>query len=190
MKTKIYDRYDKSIDTVETEGLLPIIEEFLESITLPFEANTTHIENFEYQSRDGFAASSHNRGGMDLLAITTAAHLIASGEHFGTQIELDVENYWSETFDEIQKENPELTDEQVFDETYTACNDDYSGEAWRVRVMYEGGNTLVVYAGYDKDAPYYRWHCKNKFEHKIVFKNKTDLKKQLTKLVKKVEASQ
>lgn len=181
----------KYLDNVETKGLLPTIQNFLKSISLPFEASK-EIEALEFISRDGFSAHDHNRGGMDLFSTTTVAYLIGSGEHCGTAIELDVEDSWDSSRNDIIKDNPELDLEgdELFDRVYESCNDDYSGMAYRVRVMYEGNGVLCVYSGYDTDAPYYRWNNKPDFNTKVKFKTKTELKRKLKALVKRIEKSQ
>src|ERR1019366_1348755 len=99
----------KNLDNVETKKLLPIIKAFLENVDINFDPHQVTIEEFEWQSRDGFSAHSHNRGGMDLIGFTTNAILYGSGYHSGTSIEDQVNKSFSDVCDEIQKENPELT---------------------------------------------------------------------------------
>jgi hypothetical protein len=55
--------------------------------------------------------------------------------------------------------------------------------AFRVRIMYEGENTVMVRAGWDNDAPCFRWTNKSEFEKEIKFKTKADLKAKLSKLI-------
>lgn len=176
----------KEKDNVETKGLLPVIKGFLEDINIGFDPDYSTIEDFEFKSRDGFSAFEHNRGGMDLLVITTTASLIGSGYHMGTSIEEKVEKQWNDTFDEVQKENPNMSDDELSELVYELESDEYSGQAFRVRVMYEGNNTLRVYAGWDNDAPYYRWNNKPEFEKTIKFKTKRDLKTKLNKCLKAI----
>jgi hypothetical protein len=177
----------KENDNVETKDLIPLLTKFMESIDIGFDSHLTRIEPIEFWSRDGFHAFDRNRGGMNLIAFTDNASLIGCGYHIGTSIESYVEESFNNTQDSIRAENPDYTDDQVFDETYNSESDDYSGQAFRVRIIYEGNNTLVVCAGWDKDAPYYGWSNKSELEKVIKFKNKRDLKTKLNKLLKKIE---
>lgn len=174
------DKYGPNGDNVETKNLIPIIREFLESIDAPFDPMHVAIEEIEWQSRDGFIAHGHNRGGMDLLAYTDIASLYGSGAP--ESISDYVQEQWDQTCNKIEKENPELTQEEVFDKAYEETSCEYSALAWRIRVMYEGENQLMVYVGWDKDAPYFRWNEKAQSEYQINFKDNDDLVKQLTQL--------
>lgn len=167
---------DKVLDNVETKKLNPIFKEWLESLDMPWNDGNTTIEEFEYRSRDGFSAHDHNRGGVDLINITSVAYLIGSGEHFG----LAVEDYVS------KQDNPNATEEELFDIAWEYNSGEYDDVAYRVRVMYTGNNTVEIFIGYDTDAPYFRWNDKPIQEIVINFKNKTDLKKQLNKIKLKV----
>lgn len=173
---------DKASDNVETKNLIPIIREFLESIDPPFDAMHVTIEEIEYWSRDGFIAHGHNRGGMDLIAFTDIASLIGSGYHSGKSIEKHVEDIYYKDFEENKKDNPNLSEEDIYEMTNEQNSCDYSMLAWRIRVMYEGDNRLIVYVGWDKDAPYFPWKDKAESEHEINFKDNDDLIKQLTQL--------
>lgn len=175
----------KSIDNVETKKLVPILEQFLEKIDLSFEGST-EITELEYISRDGFSAFDRNRGGMDLICITDNASLICSGYHCGTSIETEVNESFDNTCKKVKEDNPEFTEDRVFEEAYNIESDVCSGQAFRVRLMYEGENTLVIHAGWDKDAPYFRWSNASELEAVIKFKNKNDLKTKLNKILKKI----
>lgn len=184
--------YDKETDNIETvQGLNDAVQSWLDSLSMPFDA-VASIENFEFRSRDGFSAHSHNRGGQDLICITSIAYLMGSGEHLGLSIEDWTEKQWDETRKHVKQNQPELdTDSDAFyDATYEACTGDYDCIAWRVRVMYEGQGVLRVYAGYDFDAPYFRWNKSPSFETEIRFKTISGLNRQLKALTKKLEASQ
>lgn len=183
----------KELDNIEThEGLNEVIKTWLESLTMPFEAQSESIENFEFRSRDGFSAHRHNCGGLDLIAITDIAGMMGSGSHFGTAIESWVESNWDNTRNDLIKDNPEMDHEsdEFYDLVYQSCSGDYDTVAWRVRVMYEGLGVLKIYAMYDKDAPYFRFNSPVLFETEVRFKTLSGLERQLNALTKKVEASQ
>lgn len=179
----------KETDNVDTQKLIPILKEFLESIDVPFEPYNTNISELEYQSRDGFIAYGHNRGGLDLIAFTTVANLMGSGEHLGSSICASVESDWETAYNDIKKNDPELDEEHIWDNVYESCSDEYYGYAWRIRIMYEGNNTLCIHVGWDTDAPYYRWHNKAQLKLEIKYKNKADLKRKLEKVKDKIEGT-
>jgi hypothetical protein len=188
-----FDAYNKELDNVETvQGLNETLKEWLESLSMPFEVQTQSLENFEFRRRDGFIPHSHNRGGLDLIGITDISGLMGSGSHFGTAIESWVETSWDDTRNDLIKDNPKMDHEsdEFFDLVYQSCSGDYDTVAWRVRVMYEGNGVLSIYAGYDKDAPYFRWNDGVSFETQLTFKTISGLKRQLKALTKKVEDSQ
>lgn len=178
----------KNLDNVETKKLIPIIKAFLEKVDINFETIETISEEFEWKSRDGFSAHDHNRGGMDLIAITNNSYLKGSGTHIGTSIETYVEGSYNDSLVSIKEEFPELAEDsnEFYEKIDEMESDEYSGQAFRIRVMYEGNNIMRVYAGWDHDAPYYRWSNKPEFEKTIKFKNKRDLKTKLNKLLKKI----
>ena len=177
---------NKKEDNVNTKNLLPLIKEFLEKVDINFDSMNTTIEEFEFESYSGFSAFHHNRGGMDLIAITTNGYLIGSGTHIGTSIEKQVEDSYSAICKQAVEEGLVDGTDKFYERVDSYQNDDYSGQAFRVRLMYEGDNTLVVYAGWDDDAPYFRWSNKPELEKTIKFKNKRDLKTKLNKLLKKI----
>lgn len=190
-----YDAYNKDHDNVETvKGLNAALKSWLETLSMPFDGYNKSIENFEFRSRDGFAAHSHNRGGLDLFIQTNVSYLMGSGEHFGLEIESWTEKSWDNARAELltrdEYKNMDTDSDEFFDAVYEYCNDEYEGIAWRVRVMYEGQGVLRIYAGYDKDAPYYRWSGAELFEAEVNFKNIPELKRKLRALTKKVEDSQ
>lgn len=178
----------KNLDNVETKKLLPLIKEFLEKVDINFETQQTMLEPFEFRSYSGFAAYDHNRGGMDLIAITNDAYLLGSGTHFGTSIEKHVQDSHDSAAKQVLEDYPNLKDgsDEFYEKLDEILMDDYSGQAFRVRVMYEGNNVLRVYAGWDHDAPYFRWSNSPEFKKTIKFKNKRDLKAKLNKLLKKI----
>lgn len=190
--------FDKETDNFETLQLEETIKEWLESIAAPFEGYNESIEAFEFKRRDGFIPHSHNRGGLDYFIQTTVAYLMASGDHFGTAIEQWTEDAWDDTHKHVSewyKERKEKIDEKsdlFHDAVYESCNGDYDGVAWRIRVMYEGQGKLTVFAGYDTDAPYYRFSGKfaSIFEQTIHFKTLKGLARQLKQMTKAVEESQ
>jgi|ERR1019366_2033060 hypothetical protein len=176
----------KENDNVETKKLILLLTEFLESLNIRFDGYN-QIEPLEFRSRDGFSAFDRNRGGMDFISITDNASLIGSGYHSGTSIEKIINDSFETTLNEVKLEYPDLNEEEQYDKTYEIESNDYNGQAFRVRLMYEGNNTLVVHAGWDHDAPYFRWSNKSELEKVIKFKNKRDLKTKLNKLIKKIE---
>lgn len=187
----------KESDNVETMSLIPVIQEFLEEITPAFEGyNSDQISEFEFKSRSGFWAHDHNRGGLDLIVINDLRGLMGSGEYMGLKIEKQVNKDYETLWNDIKQDNPELNEEnekdleKLYELVDEAGSCEYQSIAWRVRVMYEGNGVLMVYAGYDFDAPYFRWGNAADFEHKIEFKTLKGLKTQLKKLVSKIEKSQ
>lgn len=188
----------KETDNFETLNLDATIRDWLETVKLPFEPSTKNIEAFEFRRRDGFIPHSHNCGGLDLFADTTVAYLMGSGEHFGTVIEQWTEDAWDDARKDLLEratedgETVDVDSDEFYDDTYRYCSDEYLGIAWRVRVMYEGNGRLTVYAGYDTDAPYYRFRGKfaHLFEETIQFKTLSGLKRQLERMTKRLEASQ
>lgn len=189
----------KETDNFETvEGLDAVLRDWLDSLTEPFEPQSKSVDAFEFKRRDGFIPHRHNCGGLDMILITDVSSLIGSGYHFGLKIEQWVDDQWNQANEEIAKDEPELhaasnTDkgrDAFFDRVYEYCSGDYSAIAWRVRCMYEGNGVLKIYAGYDKDAPYFRWSGEVDFETEVRFKTLSGLKRQLDRLTKKVVASQ
>lgn len=182
----------REYDNVDVKGLQPIIRAFLESIELPFEDINTQFSDIEYNHRDGFIPYRHNRGGMDLISYTNIHQLIGSGDHMGLTIHKWVDDQYKDSWKSVQESYPDLEPHsETFYEKLDALNYDYySGLAYRVRVMYEGENTITVYSGYDTDAPYYRWSDPVEFEKTIKFKNKTDLKAKLKSLLPKIRKVQ
>jgi hypothetical protein len=180
-------------DNVETQKLYPILEDFLSKIKLPFDdayGRAELISKLEFRSRDGFTPFAHNQGGMDLLAVTDDFSLVASGEYIGLKIETQVQANYDSAWKEVQENYPELSEDAKLEKLDDQLRDDYSGVAYRVRVMYEGAGVLMVYAGYDDDAPYFRWTNAADVELKIKFKNKRELKTKLGAALKKIEAAQ
>lgn len=184
-------------DNFETHEFETIVREWLETVSMPFEASVK-VEPFEFRRRDGFIPHSHNMGGLDLYTITDVAGLMGSGSHFGTAIEQWTENSWDAARKDLleqAKERGETVDvdsETFYDETYQYCSNEYETVAWRVRVMYEGNGKLTVFAGYDTDAPYFRFSgpYSSLFEQSVNFKTLSGLKRQLERMTKKLEASQ
>lgn len=196
LKFKSYKEYD-NVETIPQ--LKETLKEFLLNIEQPFEhcgPQNKLIEELEFRSRSGFFAFDHNRGGFDLLFITNIGSLIGSGEHMGLKIEKRVTADYNLHYNDIKENNPQLNEENGnnLDKLYELIDrvtyDDYSGIAWRVRIMYEGSGILKLYAGYDFDAPDFRWNNAADFETEIKFKTLTGLKSQLKKLIKTIEKSQ
>lgn len=188
----------KETDNFETHGLEAIIRDWLQhDVSTPFDASVK-IEPFEFKRRDGFIPHSHNKGGLDLYTITAVSYLMGSGEHFGTAIEQWTEDSWDRARKDLleqAKERGETVDadsDEFYDSVYDYCSDDYETVAWRVRVMYEGNGKLTVFAGYDTDAPYFRFSgpFSSLFEQSITFKTLSGLKRQLERMTKALEASQ
>jgi hypothetical protein len=174
-----FDNTAQNIDNVETEGLLPIFQEFVDELVDHIDGNVGEPDIIEFRHRDGFIPSRYNKGGIDFISYNTVAGMIGSGAHMGTWIEQKIEELYNNDYDETKKENPNLTEEQLFDLVYERNDDDYSGVAYRVRVMYEGDNKVAIHYGFDFDAPYYRWGGNDIKTIEINFKNKSDLKRKL-----------
>lgn len=186
------DMYNKSVDTVDTvPGLKNALMEFVESIPLPFEDDyNREPEELEYQSRDGFGAHSHNRGGIDRLAVSNIRYLVGGGTHYGLKIEEHVQESYDETADLVEKENPKLEGDELYQAVDEAFDSEYDAVAYRIRVMYEGQGVVRVYAGYDLDAPYFRWNNAADFEAEIKFNTISGLKRQLKALITKIVKAQ
>jgi hypothetical protein len=177
--------YNKDTDNVDTKELQPILREFLENLSGPFEADYDSINELEYQSRDGFIASSSNHGGLDLLKMASVPLLIGRGEHFGLAIEDKVNEFFEYLLKCIKEDNPELSDDEVHEKAYEEANE-YDDIAWRVRLLYRGDNTLDIFVGYDFDAPYFRWYGPDILETTIMFNDNEDLRKQLEDITDKI----
>lgn len=196
---KIKFGYNKETDNVETLDLLPIIRNFLENISEPFETYLTkddQLSELEFKSMSGFLAHGHNRGGMDLIVITDVMSLVASGAHMGLSVENKINKDYDEAWEDAKNEHPELSEdkqedlEQLHNYVDELTSGEYNQIAWRVRVMYEGQGVLKIYAGYDFDAPYFRWNSAAQFEAIINFKTLTGLESKLNKLISKIEKTQ
>lgn len=186
---RTYAKTEKSEDNIETvAGLKEALTDWIQSLSQPFNDGNIQVEELEYLSRSGFFAHSHNRGGVDLINITSRSFLIGSGEHFGLIIEDQITESENEDYKRIKEENPKASDEEISDMVYESGQDDYESVAFRVRAMYEGDGVVCIHAGYDNDAPYFRWSGKTHFEKEIKFKTISGLKRQLKALTKKVES--
>lgn len=194
MKTLKFESTSKESDNIETvDGLKEVIVDWLESLDDPFHGDGNQsIDDLEFRSRDGFLANHYNRGGVDLINITSISHLIGSGHHLGLSIEDWVSESEEANFKFVKESHPEMDteSEEFHNKVYEMGLDDYDTVAWRIRVMYEGSGVLCVYAGYDKDAPYFRWNSKSDVNFEIKFKTLSGLKRQLKALSKKIEGAQ
>ena len=180
--------HEDNIDSVPE--LKETVRDWLENITHPFESYATQIEELEYKRRDGFIPHSWNNGGLDLILISDIGGLVGSGEHFGLSIESWVDGHYNEACENAIKEGLVDGSDDYYEHVDANTRSEYDAVAYRIRVMYEGEGVLKVYAGYDKDAPYFRWNSKDEFETEINFKTISGLKRQLKALTKKVEAAQ
>lgn len=174
----------KENDNVNTVlGLKETIQEWLESLEMPFEGwDKPRIDELEFESRDGFHANSWNRGGLDLFHVTDIRSLTGSGEHIGLSIENWVNEQHEESCKDALAKGLKEQTEEFYDFVDERTGGEYDCVAYRIRVMYEGNGVLKIYAGYDKDAPYFRWREKAEVEHEINFKSIKELKKKLAKL--------
>lgn len=182
----------KQYDNIETLGqkYKDLFEEFVNSIELPFtDAYHDKTEEFEWQSRSGFIAFDSTRGGYDCIAITRSSYLIGSGEINGLVCQEKVEQYAQDQIDAMKEQYPEMTDEQIEDSLRDG-ESEYDDIAYRVRIKYKGNNEIQIDAGFDYDAPYFRWSNKSDYENDITFKNYSDLKKKLKSIAKKIEQAQ
>lgn len=178
---------NKTEDNVETKGIQELLIETLKNIEndLPIDFSYVNVETIEYQRRDGFIPHSWNRGGADLIAFTDMRSLHGSGKHYNTKIEDHVNKVYAQEEEDLTLEFPDIkngSDEfyELLDERLT---DEYNALAWRIRIMYEGNNTITVYSGWDTDAPYFRWKDRTDFEKSFQFTNKKDLQKKLIKIL-------
>lgn len=186
---------EKRLDNIDTTiGLKEIIKDFIDSIELkvPFEGHN-QTEELEFWSRSGFAAFNSNRGGFDLINISNISHIINSGEHIGKTIQDYVDKIYKNEIKDLLKEVPQLKEnysDEFYNELDSRLQNEYNDIAWRVRIMYNGNKTLTIYAGYDKDAPYFRWREKADIELVIRYKTLNGLKRQLKDITEKIIRSQ
>ena len=61
---------DVETDNAETTGILPILENFLNEVYIPFEEHFKRTDELEFKKRSGFIPHRWNRGGMDLTALS------------------------------------------------------------------------------------------------------------------------
>lgn len=185
---------EKQTDNIETVSELnDTLKEWLETIDMPFDdVSELSIENFEFRSRDGFSAHSHNKGGLDLITVTTIDRLVGSGEQSGLEIEKWVDTQYDETYKQVVEDNPTLDSQsdEFYNELDASFCNDYDAVAYRIRAMYEGDGVLRIYSGYDKDAPYFRFKGAVSFEVEIKFKTISGLKRQLKAVKNKLEKAQ
>jgi hypothetical protein len=184
---------NKEDDNIETVlGINDIIKEWLKSIELPFESQNTSIKNFEFKNQLGFIPQKHNRGGLDLIAISDIAYITVSDKHIGLPINSWIDDWLNEIDKIIALYYPELHPKtnEFSDKVQKYCNDNHLFIVWRVRAMYAGNGVLRIYAGFDKDIRYLRWNSEADFKAKIHFKTLSGLKRQLSRLTKKIEKSQ
>lgn len=186
-----YANTEKSEDNIETvAGLKEALTEWMESLEMPWTDGIDNTEELEWQSRSGFHAHNHNRGGMDRISIVSLYQLIGSGDHYNTAIKDKVEKDHESNHKNVAESHPTLDpeSEEFRDIVDEYSQDDYDAYAFRVRAMYEGEGVVCIHAGYDLDAPYFRWNSKAEFTHEIKFKTIAGLKRQLKSLTKKIES--
>lgn len=182
---------DKSEDNVNTRGLIDLLTNSVTDLNIPFETFNESVSQLEFERRDGFIPFGHNRGGIDFITYVDILSLYGSGYHIGTKIENFVYDQVTEAFSEAVKQNPDLNEnnekdrEKLYEISDESLMDEYSLLAWRIRIMYEGNGLVMIYSGWDKDAPYFRWQGKTDLEQKIKFKDKRDLKAKLKKAIQK-----
>lgn len=182
----------KSEDNINTKNLKSTVKAFLKALdtkAFKHDGHTLELDELEFESRDGFIAYDHNRGGMDLINLVTYSEI----ENNSCGSTKAISDFVQRQYENMLKDHPnynKMTEDEQF-ETYDAYmgheNDNYIGR--RIRVMYEGNNVLCVHYGFDMDAPYFRWTEANGDETNMIeikFKNKVDLKKQLVKAGKKI----
>ena len=171
LTTKQHD----NIDTVK--GLKATLETWLEKISTPWD--NCVIEEFEYQSRDGFIAYDSNRGGFDLISVESVPFIFDSYRYC---VQDKIDKLMQDTINLYKEENPNTSDEDIELDimNYADCYDDI---AWRIRVFYRGFNTIEIFVGYDFDAPYFRGIEHDTFETTITFERLPDLQWQLESVV-------
>jgi hypothetical protein len=182
----------KSEDNIDT--LPPVYKQlfrvFCQSIELPFsDAYSDETSEIEYQSRDGFIAYDSTRGGSDRIAIVPMHYLTGSGEVRGLACQSHVEKCEQDDYNYIKENNPEMTDDEI-SEVIMNESSEQDDIAYRVRILYKGEKTIQIDAGFDYDAPYFRWSNKSDFEADFKYKNLADLKMKLKKIRTKIMAAQ
>lgn len=172
----------KSKDNIDTHPeMKAILKDWIESLESPLYEAENRIDEIEWNSRDGFIAHSHNRGGFELFSMQSIAHLIGSG-YIPKSISDRVTEIESDEYKEIKEDHPEFNDEQLGDAVYESLSNEYSYVGYHVRIMYEGANVLCIHSGFDFDAPYFRWNGRAENQIEIKFKTIADLKKKLAKV--------
>jgi hypothetical protein len=142
------------------------------------------VESVEWQSRDGFSAYDHNRGGFSRLSFGRIDHLVNSGTSMTSEVEKWVDKAYNQTYNEVLKNNPKLKEQT--DEFYNELDSSFCGEydclGYKVQILYNGDNMIDIVCGYTYDAPYFRGFDVITLEKQVKFKNYSDLKKKLAKL--------
>lgn len=181
----------KELDNVRTKKLEKLLGEAVTGLDLGIDFHSINISELDFERYDGFIPHAHNRGGIDLIAITTIGSLVGSGEHIGTKAETYAEESYNDDWNQIVKDNPELNQEiesdleQLYNLQGDSLYDDYNGLAFRIRIMYEGDGEMCVHSGWDEDAPYFRWKCNTDLVQEIKFKTKKELRVKLKKAIAK-----
>ncbi len=172
----------KHLDNIDTKrGLKKALVEFMEQIECKLDGHVlSQAEAFEWQSRSGFAAHNHNRGGFDFISIrdiyTIETHRLNKHES------ALVDNAIAYSYKLVKEDNPKMSQDEIVEVCHNEAGE-YDDVAYRVRVMYTGNNTVEVFSGLDFDAPYFRWSNKSSFTKVIKFKTIKDLKTQLNKVL-------
>lgn len=175
---------EKFESNVENDKLLTILKEVSkETVSCPFDSDWDSITELEFKRRDGFIPYSHNKGGIDLMFITSIKCLVSTGCGLPKELRAWIYDQEKMAEDYIKKEHPKV--KEGSDEFFELFDDYLSGEyndiMYRVRIMYHGHNELTVFNGFDLDAPYFRGNFRWGQEKKIKFKNKKDLALKLKK---------
>lgn len=108
----------------------------------------SNINELEHEARSGFIPGIHNKGGFDLLCFADIDTI--AGDDFS--VSEQCESLFEHILKDIKEDNPELDEEDL----YFAYREGENDIAFRVRVMFNG-ESLDIFAGWDFDAPYYRW---------------------------------
>lgn len=142
------------------------------------------VENVEWQSRDGFMAYDHNRGGFSRLSYDRIDHLVGSGTKLTTEVKKWIDESYNDNYSEVLKNNPKLNEntDEFYNELDSSFCSEYDCLGYKVQILYNGNNMIDIVCGYTYDAPYFRGFDVITLQKQIKFKNYSDLKKKLAKL--------
>ena len=179
---------DREKDNVNTKKLLSTMQTALETFPHVWsDSELIRIDPLEFERRDGFIPHSHNRGGLDYIEIISTSTLISTGmfqsdtaREFAAQSEKDAIEF-------AKRDAPNATEEEHGALVNDYLQSEYDCLAFRIRIMYEGDNTVAVHYGFDLDAPYFRWKGGTTNTIEINYKTKSELAKKLKNVMEKID---